>query len=42
MLDDPSVTVYKCVACPKVFVDHQFYQKHRNASNRCLYYWKLF
>lgn len=33
MLDDPSVTVYKCVACPKVFVDQQFYQKHRNVHD---------
>ncbi|XP_046604399.1 zinc finger protein 2 homolog isoform X1 [Neodiprion virginianus] len=33
MLDDPDVTVYKCVACPKVFVDQQFYQKHRNVHD---------
>ncbi|XP_023288634.1 zinc finger protein 271-like [Orussus abietinus] len=33
MLDDPSVTIYKCIACPKVFVDKEFYQKHRNVHD---------
>ncbi|XP_015601963.1 zinc finger protein 2 homolog [Cephus cinctus] len=33
MMDDPTVTVYKCVACPKVFVDKEFYQKHRNVHD---------
>lgn len=33
MLDDPSVTVYKCVTCPKKFVDRALYQKHRNVHD---------
>ncbi|KAG7208499.1 hypothetical protein KM043_014723 [Ampulex compressa] len=33
MLNDPTVTVYKCIACPKVFVDKEFYQKHRNVHD---------
>ncbi|XP_046744137.1 zinc finger protein 62-like [Diprion similis] len=33
MLKDPSVTVYKCVTCPKIFVDKVLYQKHRNVHD---------
>lgn len=29
MLTDPTVTVYKCVACSKQFVDKKLYDKHR-------------
>ena len=32
MMDDPTVEVFKCVSCPKIFVDEEFYQKHRNVS----------
>ncbi|XP_066599439.1 zinc finger protein 260-like [Prorops nasuta] len=33
MLNDPDVVTYKCVACPKVFVDKEFYQQHRNVHD---------
>ncbi|XP_011861996.1 PREDICTED: zinc finger protein 624-like [Vollenhovia emeryi] len=33
MFSDPTVTVYKCVACPKIFVDKEFYEKHRNVHD---------
>lgn len=34
MINDPTVTIYKCVACPKIFVDKELYEKHRNV---CMY-----
>ncbi|XP_039306382.1 zinc finger protein 852-like isoform X3 [Solenopsis invicta] len=33
MLNDPDVTVYKCVSCPKEFIDKEFYEKHRNVHD---------
>ncbi|KAM0731366.1 Zinc finger protein 808 [Formica fusca] len=33
MINDPTVTIYKCVACPKIFVDKELYEKHRNVHD---------
>lgn len=33
MFSDPTVKVFKCVSCPKIFVDEEFYQKHRNVHD---------
>ncbi|XP_072764485.1 uncharacterized protein [Anoplolepis gracilipes] len=30
MMNDPFVTIYKCVTCPKIFVDKELYEQHRN------------
>lgn len=33
MLSDPTAKIFKCVSCPKIFVDEEFYQKHRNVHD---------
>ena len=30
LMNDPEVEPFRCVSCPKVFYDEEFYQKHRN------------
>lgn len=33
MINDPTVTIYRCVTCPKIFVDKELYRKHRNVHD---------